>query len=79
VKIEIICPSISHKSSDYDFQVLCVTTTSSLSAQIFYISGSHNVFCISQRIRGCISVIAALKLFFLIQGVIFVKKNRKLL
>ena len=51
MKIEIICPSISHKSSDYDFQVLCVTTTSPLSAQIFYISGSHSVLRISQSIR----------------------------
>ena len=39
MKIEIIYPSLSHKSSDYDFQVLCVTITSPLFTQMFYMSG----------------------------------------
>jgi hypothetical protein len=49
--MEIICPSISHKSSDYDFQVLCVTITSHPSAQMFYISGYQSVLPISPGMR----------------------------
>ena len=55
VKIEIICPSVSHKSSDYDFQALCVTITSPVSAQMFYTSSSLGVLHISQRIRDQLS------------------------
>ena len=76
MKIEIICPSISHKSSVYDFQVLCGAVTSPLSAQMFYISGSQSVFGVSQGTSGNISVMAVLKLFFLIKEIVFVKKNR---